>query len=194
MTHGYGRHYVAAAALIACVVLPATLNAQQHTGAQHNAAATTPPVNGSLLQSLIAIQERMMADPVIRERVATDPILQRMLQSLAGVPEAQAMMPGMAMPGMAMQGVQSHAGMQMTPATQGMQAHAGMPMGDAQPTLQDQQKALDFIVRLLAVPDVQATIREDDTMRRLWSDAELQQRLSELRARMTRGGSNPERN
>jgi hypothetical protein len=97
------------------------------------------------------MQARMMADPVIRERVATDPVLQRMMAEVGqGSGEAASSMAGM--PGM------------------------GAAPADVGP-------ALDFIVRLLADPQVESRVQSDPALRRLWSDPEVQRRVREIRAR-----------
>ena len=99
------------------------------------------------MQRLHEIHLRMMADPVIRDRVATDPVLQRMLVEM-----------DMAM---------------MMPPT----ATAGG--GDAAPG--DAEQAMDFIVRLLSDPEVEARIHADPRLHQLWSDPEVQRRLEEMR-------------
>ena len=117
------------------------------------------------LEALMAIQARMMSDPVIRERVATDPVLQKMLQT-AGLDSmnAAAGMPGMDHTNMP--------GMTMTP-----QAAASMLAG----TPEQRAKALDFVVRLLSDPAVEARIHTPAELHTLWSDPEVQRRLTELK-------------
>lgn len=47
----------------------------------------------------------------------------------------------------------------------------------------DSAQALDFVVRLLSDPEVEARIHTDARLHQLWSDPEVQRRLAELRAR-----------
>jgi hypothetical protein len=47
----------------------------------------------------------------------------------------------------------------------------------------DGAQALDFVVRLLSDPEVEARIHTDPRLHQLWSDPEVQRRLAELRAR-----------
>lgn len=102
---------------------------------------------------LKAIYDRMMADPVIRERVATDPVLQKMITTMPPVAAGQAM-GGMKMPDDTM------AGMVESP---------------------EQREAIEFIVRLLADPDVEARIQSSPQLRRLRSDPEVVRRIAEMR-------------
>ena len=46
----------------------------------------------------------------------------------------------------------------------------------------DSAQALDFVVRLLADPQVEARIHADPRLHQLWSDPEVQRRLAELRS------------
>ena len=167
---------IAASLVFAFSVVP--LQAQSHAGhgtpqpatAQPPAAQRPATASANSVQQLTAIFQRMMADPVIRERVATDPVLQRMLQSagvaqVSGTPGTQGM---------------NHGGM---PGTQGMQGmdHANMQMA-ADVTAQDQQQAFDFILRLLSDSAVAGEINDNDRLRRLWSDPDVQRRLAEIRS------------
>jgi hypothetical protein len=54
--------------------------------ASHSAAAQqgTVSTGSASMEQMMKIHERMMADPVIRERVATDPELQRMMRGMHG--------------------------------------------------------------------------------------------------------------
>lgn len=100
------------------------------------------PTQGMSAQTLQAILDRMLADPVIRERVVTDPVLQRLLAGgasggMPGMPGVQGQgmpgmqhgnMPGMqGMPGMS-QPNQNTRGATMSPsgAMPGMD-HSSMP-------------------------------------------------------------------
>lgn len=130
----------------------------QHDSASHGASMSgmqmppDPDVAG-----LLAIYERMMADPVIRERAATDPVLQGMIRGV--FPPGGAAMPGM----------------------EGMEGMEGMP-GVGSASSEDKQRALEFIVRFLSDPSVTGKIQGDPELRRLWSDPEVQRRLRELRS------------
>ncbi|MEW5926093.1 MAG: hypothetical protein AB1941_01270 [Gemmatimonadota bacterium] len=112
-----------------------------HAGMQHGAM---PGMMGSEhMQRMHEMHVRMMADPVIRERIRNDPELSRM----------EAMMPsGHSMPG----------------AGGGVEAS-------------DRAQAMDFIVRLLSDPAVEARIHSDPQLHQLWADPEVQRRLAELR-------------
>lgn len=128
--------------------------------------------------ALRAVLDRMLADPVIRERVATDPALQRMLpQSGMTAPAAASGMAGMQHGNMP--------GMQNMPQTPGMPAMP-MPAG-ARETDEERRLRNDFIVKLLTDPTVESRIHADPQLHRLWSDPDVQRRLQELRqARSTR--------
>jgi hypothetical protein len=113
-----------------------------------------------------AIFDRMMLDPVIRERVATDPVLQKMIQGARGAAGAE----------MDMSGPNSVGG--------GMSAGGGKTkMGGMSAPTMDQQRATEFIVRLLSDPSVAGKIQADPELRGLWLDTEVQRRLRELRAK-----------
>ena len=135
--------------------------AQGHEGMQHGAMpaaqgqahAAGHGAPASALASadaarLAELHERMMADPVIRARVASDSVLQRMM---AGV----------------------HGG------AHGAEHGAAPAAGAAA----DSAQALDFAVRLLSDPEVEARIHSDPRLHQLWSDPEVQRRLAELRRR-----------
>ena len=114
--------------------------------ADHSAHAAQASSAASPSPALIAeLHARLMADPVIRERVATDPVLQRL------VAEMQA----------------AHA-----------MDHGAMRHGAA---ASDSAQAIDFAVRLLSDPEVEARIHSDPRLHQLWSDPEVQRRLAELR-------------
>ena len=97
---------------------------------------------------MMEIHERMLADPVIRERVAADPELARLMERMHG-----------------------H-------EMEGMEHGAGTAAADS-------ARALDFVVRLLSDPEVEARIHADPRLHRLWSDPEVQRRLAELRREQT---------
>lgn len=137
----------------------------------------TEAQEGLSRQQLLAIHSRMMADPVIRERVATDPVLQRILAGAGQEPE----MPGMQhgdMPGMpGMQHGNMPAGRGDTNMTGGRAAGAATP----QPMTEERRQAIEFMMRLLADSTVEARIQADPEFRALWTDPEVQRRLAELR-------------
>lgn len=125
---------------------------------------------------LRAVYDRMMADQVIRERVATDPVLQQMLARIgAGSPGAN--MPGMRMPGMP-PNADAMAGMQ-----HGTSASATMTPGTTMPgpTAEERRQANEFVARLLADPAVEARIQGSPELLRLWNDPDVQRRIQELR-------------
>ena len=147
-------------------------------GMQHGSMAGMPGMaSGTAPDALTAILQRMMSDPVIRERAATDPTLQRMIAGLpAGTLAGQntagmANMPGMNMPGMAnMPGMQGN-----VPATGGSTTRSAAPMTE------ERRQAIEFLVRLFSDPAVEARIHADPELHRLWSDPDVQRRLTELR-------------
>ena len=55
----------------------------------------------------------------------------------------------------------------------------------------DAEQAMDFVVRLLSDPEVEARIHTDPRLHRLWSDPEVQRRLAELRRRQGTQGAPP---
>ena len=110
------------------------------------------------MKLMMQMHERMMADPVIRERMATDPVLQRMMEQMQTMPQTHGT--GMMnMPGM----------------------NVGAPAG-ASPSDEDRRQAIEFIVRLLSDPAVEARVHADPELHQLWLDPEVQRRLAELRA------------
>jgi hypothetical protein len=114
-------------------------------GTDHGAAGAEPANSARMTE----MHERMMADPVIRARVAADSVLSRMMSEVHGGAQA---------------------------AGHGA-AHGA---GEAAP---DSAQALDFVVRLLSDPEVEARIHTDPRLHQLWSDPEVQRRLAELRRR-----------
>lgn len=133
---------------------------------------------GSAPDAVTAILQRMLADPVIRERAATDPTLQRMIAALpAGTLGNQGGAAPGGMPGMA--GMQHAPGMPM-PGMQGTPPSAGGTIVAA-PMSADRRQAVEFLARLFADPAVEARIHADPELHRLWSDPDVQRRLTELR-------------
>ncbi|HEX6041912.1 hypothetical protein [Longimicrobium sp.] len=133
--------------------------AQGMQGMQHgNMQGGAMNMGAMDMELMMRMHERMMADPVIRERMATDPVLQRMMQQMQAMPQNQPS-GGMNMPGMNM------GNMNMAGATE-----------------EDRRQAIEFIVRLLSDPSVEARVHADPELHRLWSDPEVQRRLAELRS------------
>ena len=111
-----------------------------HSGMDHSAMAmrgtAMPSAAGaasadSASATLMSIYVRMMADPVIRERVMTDPVLQRMMSALpgAGVTGGAAAGTGAASPS----GAESHEGMDMPGLSPGATQPAERPASTAKP-------------------------------------------------------------
>lgn len=135
-------------------------------------------------QQLEAVFQRMMADPVIRERVATDPMLQQML---GGQTQAMQSMPGMqhgSMPGM------QHGNMPIGQGGMNMGATPGAAPGAA-PMTEERRQQVEFMMRLLADPTVEAKIRANPELQALWADPEVQRRLAELRRAQTAKPATP---
>lgn len=132
-------------------------------GMQHdmNVGAMPAPSGGHAMAGMsgaqsrdvvMSVYQRMLQDPVIRERMATDPVIQGLLGTGGTTAAPGSTMPGMAMPG--------------TPAAVAM--------------TEERRQAVEFIVRLLSDPSVAARIHADPELHRLWSDPDVQRRLSEL--------------
>ena len=121
-----------------------------------------------------ALLDRMLADPVIRERAATDPVLQRMLaQAGIGSPATAPAMPGMS----AMQ----HANMAGNDSSMaGMKMSGGNMTVSGAMTDEERRIRTDFIVRLLGDSTVASRIHSDPELHRLWSDPDVQKRIQEL--------------
>ena len=123
------------------------------------------------METMMAVYRRMMADPVIRERVATDPVIQQLLGGDSSVARAAQGTAG-AMPGM------DHSNMPgMGPSAGGGAASQPTPA----PMSEERRQAIEFAVRLLSDPSVEARIHSDPELHKLWSDPEVQRRLTELR-------------
>lgn len=141
-------------------------------GMDHGAMAA--PQDTGQAARLSAIQQRMLADPVIRERVATDPVLQRLLAE-AGIPVA----PGATAPAPAMDHT-NMPGMQQRDV-EARAADSEMIMGiGADASAAARRRAIEFVVRLLSDPAVAGRIHSDPELHRLWSDPDVQRRLAEL--------------
>ena len=130
----------------------------------------TAGAQGISADAMVALFQRMLADPVIRERIATDPVIQQLLGGDSSAVRA-AQGPG-AMAGM------DHSNMPgMTPPAGGNAARGAAPA----PMTEERRQAIEFAVRLLSDPAVEARIHSDPELHKLWSDPEVQRRLSELR-------------
>ncbi|HEU0298765.1 MAG TPA: hypothetical protein VFR37_04905, partial [Longimicrobium sp.] len=69
---------------------------------------------------------------------------------------------------------------QMMAEIHGETGMGGMQHGTSQATA-DSMEAVDFVVRLLSDPEVEARVRADPRLHQLWSDPAVQRRLVELR-------------
>ena len=125
----------------------AVMAGMDHAAMGHGPAGTAGmpmggmPMDSAHMAHMMEMHERMMADPVIRERVATDPVLRGMMEAMHGA---------------------------------GSRAPAPRSATD---------EAVDFIVRLLSDPTVEARIHSDPRLHALWSDPEVQRRIAEARSR-----------
>jgi hypothetical protein len=134
-----------------------------------------------------ALLERMLADPVIRERAATDPVLQRMLAQ-AGMGGATATAPAMA----GMTGMQHGSMATSQNAMPGMSMPAGNLTATNAMANEERRIRTDFLVRLFSDSTVAARIHSDPELHRLWSDPDVQKRIQELqKARGTAGNAAP---
>ncbi len=61
-----------------------------------------------------------------------------------------------------------------------------MNMGGAIPSTEERRQAVEFMVRLLSDPQVEARIHSDPELHRMWSDQEVQARLKALRQQQPR--------
>lgn len=120
-------------------------------------------MDAASMQRMMEMHERMMADPVIHERMMADTAMQRMMREM---PQTQ--------------GMEGH-------SMQGMN-HGSMPRMEGASEA-DRQQAMEFVVRLLSDPRVEARVHEDPELHRLWIDPEVQRRLAELRAAQSPGGT-----
>lgn len=123
----------------------------------HAGMAMQETTRAQSMDVIMSVYDRMLQDPVIRERVATDPVIQSMLAGTPAGGQSGGMMnmPGMNMPGMTM---------------------------TTEPMTEERKQAVEFIVRLLSDPSVAARIHGDPELHALWSDPDVQRRLSELRS------------
>ncbi|MBW3554065.1 MAG: hypothetical protein KY466_11165, partial [Gemmatimonadetes bacterium] len=96
---------------------------------------------------------RLMADPVIRNRIAADAELERMMEEM-------------------------HAAM----------AHGHGMERKTSPRDRESAEVIEFVLRLLSDPRIEARIHEDPRLHELWSDPEVQRLLEAYR----REGAGPE--
>ena len=170
MAHGAGGHAGHDAA-------PAGQATQEHQHAQPQPAqagghqhaprpAETPAhqheqmkggIEGDSASAMRETYLRLLADPVIRERVMADSGLHRLMM------EAAEQMPA--------------ADRERLLRAMGGGAHAGHGAAPAA----DVRRAVDFVARLLSDPAVEARVHADPELHRLWSDPEVQRRLAALR-------------
>jgi hypothetical protein len=122
--------------------------ADQHAGHEPSGVMT----DSSDMRLMHEIHKRMMADPVIRERVATDPVLQQLIQRMSA---------------------------EMKGDTTG--GHAGHATDRAAMDTSGSRQAIEFVTLLLSDPKIEARVRGDARLHRLWSDPEVQRCLTALR-------------
>lgn len=154
----------------AAAAADAGMAGMQHGNMQPGQPGQNPEamnVQGISREVMLAVYERMMADPVIRERIATDPVIRQLLgDSSAGRGQG---MGGMNMPGM------DHANMPGMATTGAANRETPAPMTE------ERRQAIEFAVRLLSDPAVEARVQSDPELRKLWSDPDVQRRLAEIR-------------
>lgn len=159
MRYLVGRAFALAVAV--CLIPTTTkLYAQDpHASMPNMPVASAPPADSARQRMLGVIVQRLLSDPVIRERAASDPKLQEMLRGV-----------GMGMTPMA----------DMHPSgISGMSGMSGMS-GDL--SREDQAAADAFMVRLLMDPAVKEDVGKSQARRRLFQDPDLQRKLVELGA------------
>jgi hypothetical protein len=108
--------------------------------------------------------------------------------SMAGMDHSQ--MDHAAHAGHATPGDDPHAGHVMpdTAAQPGHDDHAGHAGHDMQGMTPEMRRAMEFIVRLLADPQVEARIHADPRLHRIWTDAAVQRHLQMMRQMHPPGG------
>ena len=118
------------------------------------------PMDMERMRLLDEIHVRMMADPVIRERAATDPVLVQLMQRMSR--------------GMTGDSSGVHPGHPMGSSMDSTGGTMGGPEAEA-------REAMEFVVLLLSDPRVQARVHADPVLHRLWSDPRVQLCLETLR-------------
>ncbi len=121
------------------------------TGMQH-AGRDSAMAEAEQLRVMKEIYTRLMADPVIRERVATDSLLQRLMQRLPH--------------GMKGDTVDVHAG-------HGADS-AGVDTAEA-------RRAMELVTLLLSDPQIEGRVHANPQLHRLWSDPDVQRCLETMR-------------
>jgi hypothetical protein len=118
----------------------------QHAGAKDSA------MDSEQVRVMQEIYMRMMADSVIRERAANDPVLQQLMQRM---PEG------------------------MRGDTTGV--HAGHGADSAAADTPEARRAMEFVTLLLSDPQIEARVHADERLHRLWSDPDVQRCLETMR-------------
>jgi hypothetical protein len=128
----------------------------QHADAKDSARAAQADhaamMDSGQVQVMQEIYMRMMADPVIRERVAADTVLQQLMQRM---PEGM---------------------MGDTTAL-----HAGHRADSAAADTPEARRAMEFVMLLLSNPQIEARVHADERLHRLWSDPDVQRCLETMR-------------
>jgi hypothetical protein len=127
-----------------------------HGGMHHGQAPTEQRHSGSMNQGMMQMHMRMMQDSVIHRRVMQDSAMHRMMME--------------------------H--MQQMPVEERARMHQmmhGAEHGLLTTSAEERRQAVEFMVRLLSDPQVEARIHSDPELHRMWSDPEVQARLKELR-------------
>ncbi|HEY0036244.1 MAG TPA: hypothetical protein VGB66_06120, partial [Longimicrobium sp.] len=139
---------------------PAQAGAQDHAAMGHGNTAGAQGQNAMRgMQHGAAGSPDMALMMEMHERMMADPVIR---ERVATDPVLQQMMARM------------HGG-------QGMQGMDHGSMGGSGAAASDSAQALDFVVRLLSDPEVEARIHSDPRLHQLWSDPAVQRRLTELR-------------
>jgi hypothetical protein len=122
-------------------------------GMQHAAGdSTRPMMDAEQMQVMHEIYMRMMADPVIRERIANDSVLQRLVQRLPASMKGD------------------------TTAVHAQHGMAGAPADTARA-----RQAMEFVTLLLSDPQIEARVHADPRLHRLWSDPDVQRCIETMR-------------
>ena len=103
------------------------------------------------LRQMMEIHGRMMADPVIRERVARDSVLQRMME---GMPHEMG---------------------------DTLADHGRHGIGAAVSDTAEARQVMEFVTLLLSDPNVEARVHANPRLHRLWSDPQVQRCLETMR-------------
>lgn len=128
------------------------------------------PAMGRAPETPAAVLERMLADPVIRERIATDPLLHVLVEAVA--PPTAGIAP--------MADAIDHAGMAgMDHGAMGAMDHGAMPgmapAAGVDATADEKLRALAAV--LLRDPAIRMRVQTDPELRTLWSDASVRRFL-----------------